>query len=85
MNRRAFIAFTAASTLINRQSAFGIRPAPKPNVVFILIDDLGWGDVGFMGNEFIETPNIDRIAKEGVVFTNAYCNAPNCAPPAHAS
>lgn len=80
MNRRAFIAFTAASTLINRQSAFGIRPAPKPNVVFILIDDLGWGDVGFMGNEFIETPNIDRIAKEGVVFTNAYCNAPNCAP-----
>ncbi|VGO23404.1 sulfatase [Pontiella sulfatireligans] len=61
-------------------SAFGNRKSPPPNFVFILIDDMGWGDVGFMGNTFIETPNIDRIAKEGMVFTDAYCNAPNCAP-----
>ncbi|MBH05439.1 MAG: hypothetical protein CMJ20_03875 [Phycisphaeraceae bacterium] len=52
----------------------------KPNVILIVIDDLGWKDLAFMGNEFAETPNIDRLASEGVVFTNAYANAPNCAP-----
>src|SRR5210317_2264333 len=51
-----------------------------PNFIFILIDDMGWKDVGFMGNEYIDTPNIDRIAKEGIFFTDAYTNAPNCAP-----
>jgi len=55
-------------------------PERKPNFVFILIDDLGWKDLGFMGGGYYETPNIDRLAGEGVVFTNAYSNAPNCAP-----
>ena len=52
----------------------------KPNFVFFLVDDLGWKDVGFMGSEYYETPNIDQLAKLGMVFTNAYANAPNCAP-----
>jgi len=52
----------------------------KPNIVFILIDDLGWKDVGFMGSEFYETPNIDELAKSGVSFENAYAPAANCAP-----
>ena len=52
----------------------------KPNIVFIMIDDLGWKDVGFMGSDFYETPHIDKLAGEGVVFTNAYSNGPNCAP-----
>lgn len=52
----------------------------KPNIIIFLIDDLGWKDVGFMGNSFNETPNIDRLAKVGLVFTGAYSNAPNCAP-----
>lgn len=51
-----------------------------PNVIFILIDDMGWRDVGFAGNDFVETPNIDRLADEGVRFTQAYASAPNCAP-----
>ncbi|MCF7707549.1 MAG: sulfatase [Verrucomicrobia bacterium] len=51
-----------------------------PNVVFILVDDLGWKDVGFMGSTYYETPNIDKLAGEGMVFTDAYSNAPNCAP-----
>lgn len=55
----------------------GERP---PNVVLILLDDLGWRDVGFMGNTFVETPHIDRLARTGVVFTQAYASAPNCAP-----
>ena len=52
----------------------------KPNVVFFFIDDLGWTDLGFMGSEFYETPNIDRLARESVIFTDGYANAPNCAP-----
>lgn len=52
----------------------------KPNILMIYIDDLGWRDVGFMGTDFYETPNIDSIAKSGLVFTNAYAAASNCAP-----
>jgi len=52
----------------------------KPNVVLIYIDDYGWRDVGFNGSKFYETPNADRIAREGMNFRSAYSNAPNCAP-----
>src|SRR5690349_6075812 len=51
-----------------------------PNIVLILMDDMGWRDIGFMGNRFVETPHIDRLAKTGLVFTQAYASAPNCAP-----
>jgi len=54
--------------------------AEKPNVVLFLIDDLGWTDTGFMGSDYYESPHIDRLAGEGMVFTSAYANAPNCAP-----
>ncbi len=52
----------------------------QPNFVVILLDDLGLHDTGFMGNDFIETPAMDQLAHDGVVFTQAYANAPNCAP-----
>jgi arylsulfatase A len=52
----------------------------KPNVVLILIDDMGWRDPGFVSNHFIETPAIDRLASEGAVFSQCYASAPNCAP-----
>ncbi len=52
----------------------------KPNIILINIDDMGWRDVGFMGSEFYETPNIDALAAEGMIFTNAYAAASNCAP-----
>lgn len=52
----------------------------NPNVLFIFLDDYGWRDCGFMGSDFYETPNIDRLASEGMVFTNAYAAAANCAP-----
>jgi len=54
--------------------------AERPNVVFFLIDDLGWTDVSFMGSKYYETPHVDRLASEGMVFHSAYANAPNCAP-----
>ena len=56
------------------------QKAKQPNFIFILADDLGWKDVGFMGCEFFETPNIDRLAKQGMKFTSAYAGGPNCAP-----
>ncbi|MGC1274053.1 MAG: sulfatase [Planctomycetaceae bacterium] len=54
--------------------------AEPPNVVFILADDLGWTDLGCQGSEYYETPNIDRLAAEGVRFTNGYSCGPNCQP-----
>ena len=55
-------------------------PAAQPNILFIYLDDFGWKDAGFMGSDFFETPNIDRMANQGMVFTNAYSCAANCAP-----
>ena len=55
-------------------------PRRKPNIVFILADDLGWHQLGCYGSTFYETPNLDRFAKEGMRFTNAYAAAPVCSP-----
>jgi len=55
-------------------------PKENPNIVFILMDDLGWTDVGYMGTEYYETPHIDQLAGQGMIFTQAYANAANCAP-----
>jgi len=52
----------------------------NPNILLINIDDMGWRDVGFMGSEYYETPNIDALAANGIIFTNAYASAANCAP-----
>ncbi|MDT7829331.1 sulfatase [Pricia sp. S334] len=52
----------------------------RPNVLFINVDDLGWRDVGFMGGDFFETPNIDALSMEGMTFTRSYAAAANCAP-----
>jgi arylsulfatase A len=54
-------------------------PAP-PNVILLNVDDLGWRGVGAYGAKFVDTPNIDRLAADGVLFTDAYAGAPNCSP-----
>jgi arylsulfatase A-like enzyme len=54
--------------------------ASPPNIVFIMADDLGWRDVGFMGAEFYETPHVDQLAAEGMIFTAAASGGPNCSP-----
>lgn len=56
------------------------KASPPPNIVFILADDLGWHDVGFNGEQFFETPNLDRVAADGMRFTRAYSGGPNCLP-----
>ena len=56
------------------------EPPRKPNIVYINVDDLGWADLACQGSTFHETPNIDKLASEGMTFTDAYAPAANCAP-----
>ena len=56
------------------------KTSRRPNILVILADDLRWKDVGYQGSDFMETPNIDRLAKEGMVFSAGYAGAGNCAP-----
>ena len=55
-------------------------PASRPNIVFILTDDMGYGDLGCYGGEFVPTPNLDRMAREGIRFTQFYVASPICSP-----
>lgn len=64
-----------AALLSSRQAA-----TPRPNILLIYIDDLGWSDLSIQGSRYYETPNIDRLARMGMRFTSGYANAPNCAP-----
>ena len=63
----------------------GISKENKPNVLFILVDDLGWLDVGYQGSKFYQTPNIDSLSKEGIKFLNSYSTHPRCVPSRYGS
>lgn len=52
----------------------------QPNILFILVDDLGWADLGYTGSQFHETPNVDQLAASGMVFNDAYAASPVCSP-----
>jgi arylsulfatase A-like enzyme len=56
------------------------RARHRPNIILILADDLGYGDLGSYGQKFFKTPNLDRMAREGIRFTQFYAGAPVCAP-----
>ena len=73
-SRRRFLQLLAGSAALPAQSA------PPPNIVFIMADDLGYGDLGCFGQKIIQTPNIDRLAAEGIRFTDAYAGCTVCAP-----
>ncbi|AQQ10285.1 Arylsulfatase precursor [Sedimentisphaera cyanobacteriorum] len=78
MKRRDFL--KSAGCFLAAGSAGFASESKKPNIVFILADDLGYGDVGFNGQTKIKTPNIDSIAEEGAVFTNHYSGSTVCGP-----
>ena len=61
-------------------AGIGYSQASKPNIVFILADDLGWKDLACYENIHTETPNIDALAKSGIRFTQAYAACPVCSP-----
>lgn len=75
MNRRHFL-----QTMSGAAVSGSLAAATPPNFVFILMDDLGWADLSCYGSKYYETPHLDRLAKEGVRFTNAYAAAPVCSP-----
>jgi arylsulfatase A-like enzyme len=74
MNRREFLG-AAAGAVLNAQPR-----QKKPNLILILADDLGYGDLGCYGQQRIATPNLDRLAAEGIRFTQAYAGSTVCAP-----
>lgn len=71
---------TAAPGITAKPTATKGASASSPNIVFILIDDMGWKDTGCYGSTYYKTPNIDKLASEGMRFTNAYTTAPVCSP-----
>jgi len=83
-NRRGFVRTMAlgAAAIATAGCAYGKGRASsrKPNVVVIFVDDLGWTDLGCYGSKFYETPNIDRLAKQGAMFTRAYASCCVCSP-----
>jgi arylsulfatase A-like enzyme len=81
VTRRRFVQATAASSLaLTGFVRFGFAQVAKPNIVFILADDLGYADVSCYGQRDYTTPNVDRLAIEGVKFTQGYSNSANCSP-----
>lgn len=79
LRRWFLVATTTCAALLPATPAAGSETGRKPNIVFVLVDDLGWRDVGFAGSRYYRTPHIDRLAAEGRVFTQAYA-LPSCAP-----
>lgn len=87
MDRRDFIrlaGFSAGSVFLSKQLAYGKNifngAGKKPNIIFILADDLGYGDLGSYGQKKIKTPCLDKFASEGIQFTNCYSGSTVCAP-----
>ncbi len=86
MKRRAFLrvlagAATAFLGLLDGVSAAKeTRPAPKPNIILIFVDDMGYGDLGCYGNPTNKTPNIDRLAAAGQRWTSFYSSGATCVP-----
>src|SRR5213082_4161706 len=77
MNR----AMALVIVLLSFAGSTGAADAPrKPNIVFILADDLGYGDLGCYGQTQIQTPHLDRLAAEGMRFTQCYAGSTVCAP-----
>jgi len=81
LSRRDFLKYTAwfAADIALTAGVHG-ETKPHPNFVFILADDLGWADLGCYGSDLHETPNIDKLARQGMRFTDAYAAAPVCSP-----
>lgn len=76
MKTKHILPLLASSTL----SSFALHAANKPNIVFLMIDDLGWGEFSSYGNTFNETPNIKALGQEGMTFTHAYSAGPVSSP-----
>src|SRR5436190_13572634 len=77
VTRRQFIGATLGAAALSGTS---VAQTPRPNVLFILADDLGYGDLSCYGRPDYKTPVLDKMAQEGMKFTDAYASAPVCTP-----
>lgn len=75
LTRRSLLRAAAAPAVLRGQSR-----APRPNIIFILADDMGWGDLSCYGNPRMKTPNLDKLAAQGTLFTQFYVNGSVCSP-----
>lgn len=80
LTRREFIGTSVAAAASAAVFARSASAAPRPNILFILADDLGWADLSCYGRSDYKTPNLDRLAAQGMRLTNAYSAAPVCTP-----
>ena len=86
MNRREFIKCIASGAVAVALPNIGCSTAnpgggsDRPNIILIMADDLGYGDIGCYGSTKISTPNIDALAKDGMKFTDYHSNCPVCSP-----
>ena len=79
-DRRMLLHVRTGALLFLLLSSFAADSETRPNIIFILVDDLRWDALGCMGHPFAKTPNIDRIAKEGALFRNFFVSIPLCSP-----
>lgn len=75
-----FCLATACTLLLTAAAIAQVDGAPRPNVILIVIDDMGWADLGCYGSNFHKSPHIDKLAAEGMRFTSAYAACPVCSP-----
>src|SRR6266700_3185572 len=80
LTRREFIGSAVATTALAASAGLQGAPASRPNVLFILADDLGYGDLSCYGRPDYQTPVLDAFARQGIKFMSAYAAAPVCTP-----
>ncbi len=77
---RRFAPLINLAVCLHLLAAQPVSAAEKPNIVFLLADDMGYADLGCFGSAAIQTPNIDRLAEQGLRLTHCYAASPNCSP-----
>ncbi len=80
---RNFLAVDGAADAVRRShesTSLQATEPTRPNIILVFIDDMGWGDFSCFGNRDVQTPNVDRLANEGLRFSQFYVNAPICSP-----
>src|SRR5262245_37580605 len=77
MTRIAYIALSLVAIISPRLTA---ADAPRPNILFVIFDDMGWNHASAYGCTWVNTPNFDRVAREGILFKRAFTSNPKCSP-----
>ena len=80
MKRRGFLRAVGVGSMAMALRATAAAKEKRPNILFCISDDQSWLHTGAMGDPVVKTPAFDRVAREGILFANAFCDAPSCAP-----